>query len=297
MATEQDVLDVVRTYADERVAAAVRPIPGTYVPGPTTTGLLTDKSALTVVRGRQTLSRGGEIRNIWFPDGVVLAAPHTFRNVAFGPPRNPSTATACVVGDNANGLYGSVFEDFLIDGEGSSAWVNGIFATNCTLRRGEITGVTDCIDFLYQCPQPTLTEGNWLHDTKLWRNVPGVNSDGVTHNDGGQFHRGKHITMRGDFIDQVQSQAIMIKQEVSTSAADKLEDILLDRVFFGGGWYNAGLKVHFDRGNDLSGVTIVEPVFTQVQPKPYIVVHPSTRPHIIRARMADGTPVASEVLR
>lgn len=238
-------------------------------PGPGRAGILSDSTeSYKVVTGLTKIYPGETLSHTWFKDGVVIAGKRDFIDCIFGPPKGKTSSSACITGSNANGLWGSTFTDCLIDAENHSLWIAGIFLTNATLLRCEIRNAVDGFDFLYQCPEPTLSQQNWIHSGAYfsWVGAPG---DGKTHNDGGQFHRGKNFTSRGDYIDGFQMQGLMIKQEVSELAIDKLENILIDRTWFGPSM-KVGVNLFISRGNLLESVTINEPRFTPKSPAYYI---------------------------
>lgn len=264
-------------------------VPGVDFGSATNSGLIDKKAKFEVRAGRPTLTDGGTYRNVNFSESVIIKSKCNFINCIFGPPKNPNVSTACVIGDTKEGLYGSTFQHCLIDGQGLNAWVNGIFLCNATIRYCEITRVVDCYSLVHALDRPTLSELNYLHDTTQFKGTAGgINSDGVTHNDGAQGHRGRNYTMRGDYITGIQAECLQFQQQVSTSAADRLDNILIDRCKFGTGYYNAGIRLHIALGNDLSGLTINKPVFEKTS-KPAILITKGVNAKIIDPRYVDGT--------
>lgn len=272
---------------------------GEYVPGPATTGLLpgTVPSRLKIVRGLQTLEAGDPIADTYFTDGVVFAGRRDLNNCQFGGPKNAASSNAVIRPKDLNkGLYGSILSDSVVDA--SSEWdrshLAGIWLGNATLRRVEVRGGTDALDFLTFTTEPTLTEGGWYHDTD-WKSkatgaTAGLNPDGQTHNDGAQYHRGSGpITMRGDLFENHNNAGLMISQ-VSADPKHHSSVILLDRLFFGGGM-TTGINISVGNGDAFEGLKIVRPVFAP-NPKAWLILrNPNTfRGQIGTPQMFDGTP-------
>ena len=153
----------------------------------------------------------------------------------------------------------------------ANEWVGGIGGANFTVLRTEMRNVSDAIGLNSQLGNVT-AKGNWIHDGWMneWTAAQGTPSGGparyypyassssyYTHVDGVQFHRGKHYTFVGNRIggrrvvgkhhatpsqktqinsgDDMYNAAMMIKQEVDNTPANKLEHITIDRNWFEGG--------------------------------------------------------------
>ncbi|MEJ7604393.1 MAG: discoidin domain-containing protein [Kofleriaceae bacterium] len=165
----------------------------------------------------------------------------------------------------------------------ANEWVGGVTGSNFTVLRTEIRNTSDGIGLNSQLGNVT-AKGTWIHDGWFneWTEEQGSPSGGparyypyssgsprYTHVDGVQFHRGKHYTFVGNRIggkrvigahnatpsqksqinsgDDMYNAAMMIKQEVDNTAANKLEHILIDRNWFEGG--AATINITWGRDN------------------------------------------------
>ena len=130
---------------------------------------------------------------------------------------------------------------------------------NYTIRRTEISNVPDGL-CLTSALGNVRAEANWIHNGlyREWSSTtPNMPYAGgyYTHTDGIQFHRGRNYTIRGNLIggkrvpgahhtgmadaissgDDMYNSCIMIKQEVDSTWANKIENVLIERNWFVGG--------------------------------------------------------------
>jgi len=169
-------------------------------------------------------------------------------------------------------------------------WAGGIGGGNYKLLRTEIKHTSDGLALTSQVGNVT-AKGCWIHDGWFneWTPAQGSPSSGTahyypystgtehyTHVDGIQFHRGKNYTFIGNFIggtrvvgdhnavpsekaainsgDDMYNAALMIKQEVDATAANKIENVLIDRNWLAGG--AATVNITFGLDNHFETVTL-----------------------------------------
>ncbi|MEO8702163.1 MAG: discoidin domain-containing protein [Kofleriaceae bacterium] len=201
----------------------------------------------------------------------------------------------------------------------ANEWVGGLRGSNFTVLRTEIANTSDGIGFTSPLGN-VIVKGCWIHDG--WFNEWGASqaspSSGTaryypystgtinyTHVDGIQFHRGKNYTIVGNTIggkrvvgahnatpsqktainsgDDNYNAAFMIKQEVDGTAANKLENILIDRNWLSGG--AATINITWGNGNHFESVTVSNNKFPR-----------STwgdQYYVLRMRDDAGTPVGN----
>lgn len=171
----------------------------------------------------------------------------------------------------------------------ANEWVGGLGGANFTVLRTEIRNTSDGIGLTSQLGNVTV-KGSWIHDGWFneWPASQASPSSGTakyypystgtqhyTHVDGIQFHRGKNYTIVGNRIggkrvrgahnatpserdainsgDDNYNAALMIKQEVDATAANKLEHILIDRNWLEGS--AATVNITWGRNNRFETLT------------------------------------------
>lgn len=237
----------------------------------------------------------------------------------------PTGETAMVTTTSgASDLQGALISDCKLTAEGrENVWVNGVMHSNVKLLRTEITRTCDGVGLTGELGAVQIIDC-WIHDGfyDAWpdgtANKPGW-SDNQIHGDGIQIHRGKDILIRGctiggwrevadpppiedpwttpnaasvavqDSGDDYPNAAIMIKQEVSADASQKIERVIIENNWLAGG--SATVNLGFNHSNDLSGVSIRSNVFDVANPAkgdhPYIVRSAGTTPVLHNNTMAD----------
>jgi hypothetical protein len=202
--------------------------------------------------------------------------------------------TACITGSTSS-VNGLVIEDTRIDCTGREhPLVDAIRESDITVRRTEITRTCDGGSAVTPKGNQTF-EGNWVHDgyyaewVKGSAGWPSSPSDARVHGDGFQLQLGKNLTYRFNNIggvrhpgpyhpspyttvdasmvaykdggDDYENACFMIKQERSDTAADKLENILIEGNWLAGG--AASINLSYDRNNPLATLTIINNKFTR----------------------------------
>jgi F5/8 type C domain len=201
----------------------------------------------------------------------------------------------------------------------ANEWVGGVLGGNFTVLRTEIANTSDGIGLISQLGNVTV-KGSWIHDGWMneWPESQASPSSGTpkyypyssgtlhyTHVDGIQFHRGKNYTVVGNRIggkrvigshnvtpsektqinsgDDMYNAALMIKQEVDDTAANKIENVLIDRNWFEGG--ASTINLSYARSNRFDTLTLSNNRFTR-----------STwgaQWYILRDNDGNGTPIAN----
>lgn len=201
----------------------------------------------------------------------------------------------------------------------ANEWVSGVLGANFTVLRTEITNTSDAISLVSPLGNVTV-KGSWIHDGWMneWGDSQASPSSGTpryypysagtihyTHVDGVQFHRGKNYVFVGNVIggkrvkgehnatpsqkpqinsgDDMYNAAMMIKQEVDDTAANKIENVLIDRNWFAGG--SATINITWGRNNRFETLTFSNNKFPR-----------STwgdQWYILRSRDDAGTPVGN----
>lgn len=217
--------------------------------------------------------RGPEHYRKTFLGAVTMSTyrDQVFRECIFrGDPvgTSPSSSGNAVDGHTnlGGGLGGATFIDCLFEPPGNGTWnpwAHGVAAGDFHLFRCEVSGWTDGVSLTGPFDGTTV-EWSWIHNgffatgTYGDPNTP-VNSDGKTHNDGIQFHRGKNIRIENNYIggvrnlttpnagDDYNNSGIMLKQEVDSALANKLENIYIRKNYFEG--CQTGINIDPDKGN------------------------------------------------
>jgi F5/8 type C domain len=201
----------------------------------------------------------------------------------------------------------------------ANEWVSGVNGGNFTVLRTEIANTSDGVGLISQLGNVTV-KGSWIHDGWFneWPASQASPSSGTakyypystgtvnyTHVDGIQFHRGKNYTVVGNRIggkrvvgehnvtpsqktqinsgDDMYNAALMIKQEVDDTVANKIENVLIDRNWFEGG--AATINLAYARNNRFDTLTLSNNKFAR-----------STwgaQYYILRGRDGTGTPIAN----
>lgn len=268
--------------SDEEVCEAAKAaraalVIGTYRPDETTTGPL---PCVTLTRHDGDLrvdAANTVIEGIDLHGSLVLGRTATNvvvrHSIIRGQLPSPTQETAIRGGGTATTFdrLGLVIEDSRIDLTGRENWFhNNINGANFTLRRTELLRGVDGVGLVSEGGNVRI-EGCYLHHgywTSWTADTPEPkpgHSDMQTHTDGIQFHRGRGYVVRGNFIGgerrsspgtggDFANAGMMIAQEVDTSAANRLDDVLIEKNWLQGG--AATINLAYARNNDLSGVTI-----------------------------------------
>lgn len=314
------------------------PAPGTYRPGPETTGPRPNPdgspravgNGLTRWDGDYAVnSANATVENLDIYGRIILqsgATNATIRNCIIRGPGSSFTSsgsnfTAAITSTSAS-LRNAVIEDCRIDATGrETAWLDGIRGGDYTIRRCEIRATTDGLTF-NAWQGNVVAEANWIHDCHYEEWASGTpnkpsQSDRRTHNDCIQFHRGKGYRIVGNYFggrrtpggiqtydpviiaqkdagDDYENSGIMLKQEVDSTAQNKIENVLISQNWFEGG--AASLNVAPDLGNFFESVTISYNRFIRAQPGVhggYYIIRPTTTQAAIVGNVFDddGTPV------
>jgi hypothetical protein len=272
---ETQLFPGVSAACDAAKKARAALVPATYRPGATTTGPL---SCVPLTRhdGDLTINAANAvIEGLDIYGSVILGSSATNVTIRHSIVRGPVAADdkATFIG-GGTGVYnrlGLTIEDSRIDLSGRENWFrDGIAGANFTLRRTEITRSVDGVGLVSPLGNVVI-EASWIHDGAFFSwtaDTPGPKpsfSDMKTHNDGVQFHRGRHYVLRGNMIggvreatpgtgDDYNNACLMISQGVDGTVANRLEDVLIEKNWFQGG--AASINLAYSNGNDLSGVTI-----------------------------------------
>lgn len=217
--------------------------------------------------GDFTVSSNGQvIENLDIYGSVRLLAYSgvTIRNCRIRGTQATGSSVAMVIASNEN-LRGAVIEDCDLSGRGN-LWLEGMRGGNYTIRRCEIHGVTDGISLTSQLGNVNVL-GCWIHDCAYdeWdSSTPGMPTQGsyYMHCDAIQFHRGKDYVVRGNYIgglragdpttgavwdhhtghkadiqagDDYYNSGILLKQEVDSTDANRIERVLIEQNVLQGG--------------------------------------------------------------
>lgn len=244
-------------------------VPGTYRPGPTTTGPIPGVP-LRKVEGDLAATADNQIIENVDVNGRINVK--TFKNVKIRNfisrgtiARGQDTAFIIGTGDNLNG---AIIEDGLLIGPGNP-WCSAMRGGNYAMRRVEVTNASDGICLTSAIGSVTV-EGCWIHNGYYleWDQATGATSQGgnnynpyaggfYTHADGVQFHRGKNYVIRGNMIggarvpgwgkhhtgaalanaagDDMFNAALMVKQEVDSTLANRIENVVIESNWLAGG--------------------------------------------------------------
>lgn len=293
------------------------PLPGTYRPGPGTTG---PRPEVTLTRwdGDFFVNSANAVIEGWDIYGRIIlqsnASKPTIRNcIVRGPGSgflSSGTNFTAAISSTSASLRNAVIEDVRIDLTGrETAWCDGIRGADYTIRRSEITGTADGLTF-NAWQGNVVAEANWIHNGFYteWDvgtpNRPTSPSDRRTHNDCIQFHRGKNYRVVGNYLggrralgdihtydpvivaakdagDDYENSGIMLKQEVDSTLQNKIENVLISNNWFEGG--AASMNLSPDLGNFFESVVVQYNRFIRAQPG----VHGGY--YIIRASTFAGT--------
>ena len=255
-------------------------IPGTYIPSRATTGRIKGSPPLQKIEHDIKASYNGQVftdLELW--GSIDLGE---FRNVVI---RNCIIRGTAATGRDTSFVYGSgddnrglLIEDSALAGRGN-IWCSAMRGGNYTIRRTELTWIPDGLCLTSPLGNVT-AEGCWIHNGmyKEWTattlNMP--RSGGYySHTDGVQFHRGRNYVLRGNMIggvrvpakhhtagslmainsaDDMYNACLMIKQEVDASAANRIENVLIEKNWFMGG--AASINMTAGRGNTFTSTII-----------------------------------------
>jgi hypothetical protein len=183
-------------------------VPGTYKPGPSTTGVLPGVTR-TVASGSVTISTDNTIyENVTLNGRLSIKAKNVIvRNCLIT--GGTLTPAAGLVNCANAAVSNFLMEDCtLVLSNPHYTW-NGIVGHDFTMRRCDVSGTTDLVN-VYNTnvtgPVPTgvVIEANWLHEM-LWWSAPSAGivhpSDTETHNDVIQHYGGSGTIVRGNLID------------------------------------------------------------------------------------------------
>lgn len=273
---------------DILVYGAYKPVAGV------TAGLADPDANFTTVNGTQTLSSPGQTyTNRIFNGTVFIAATGlTFNNCVFlGSPNAITSTNACIRGHSsiASRWGGATFNDCLIKPQRPSWWMNGAIGENGTFNRCLFEDVVDAFSLSTASDVGSETNINGCVVRKMARYkwLPPETGDGhsdlQTHNDAVQFHRVKNVNIIGNSFIGVEpgrvedswwpSNCMLIKQEVSGSAANLIENVLVDQNWFTGGQVGINMALAFS--NTLGTVTISNNKFTRGGHRLYIISFPT----------------------
>jgi hypothetical protein len=224
----------------------------------------------TLLRGVNTahvIGQGGDLRGATIIDSALVGRPVTVP-ASYNGVANPDAG-------NVNS---------------ANEWCGGVIGGNYTVLRTEIRNTSDGLSLNSQIGQVT-AKGSWIHDGWFneWTLEQHSPSSGTaryypysagtihyTHVDGIQFHRGRNYTFVGNVVggtrvpgdhnvtpsektainsgSDMYNGALMIKQEVDATDANKIENVLIDRNWFEGG--AATINITWGNGNHFESVTI-----------------------------------------
>ena len=169
--------------------------------------------------------------------------------------------------------------------------VAGFRGGSGTVCRCEITSVQDGIGIIqYSANEEDNSflkiEGNWIHKMIFYKGVGHHQPEG-THSDCIQFHIGRNITIRGNRIggiydsygyaqnpaynsgDDAKNSIIMLKQEVNNLPINKLQNVLIEKNVFEGGFY--AINHAAANGNSFETTQIENNWFIQRFPTYYVI--------------------------
>ena len=278
----------------------VWPLPwGEYKPDASTTGPRPGVE-LTRVNGDFRVTEPGQVfENLEIFGRLIIAATAVNalgRNCYVRGPGTNYTGTsqiALVTAPSDFDLRGLTLEDCALDATGrENVYVDGVHGGNFTFKRVEIAGVQDGVS-LKPAIGGQILEACWIHNGAYFEWLAGeVNSpsqDLQTHNDAIQFHRGRGVRIRGCRLggyrapgtpkktapyaldanrtaiiranDDFNNAGIMLKQEVNSDPANKIDDVIIEKNWLEGG--AAMINIAYSNGNNLAGVQIIDNVFAR----------------------------------
>lgn len=249
--------------------------------------------------------------------GVVIDRCHVR-----GPDITGTSAVPAIIMSNNDDLRGAVIRDSTIEG-GGSMWAGAVRGGNYRAERVHVTNVPDGFSLTSVLGNVTL-EACWIHhglygEWAVGTPVLPTGGNCYTHADGVQFHRGKNYLIRGCHIggrrandpltgkaylqhtghaadinagDDLYNSALMIKQEVDDTAANKIENVLIERNWLEGG--TATVNMAGGRGNLFESLTVRDNIFPRAAKGAvqfYILRTPGVGVFIGNVH-EDGAPVA-----
>jgi len=266
------------TAATSPVSSRSQLVIGTYRPDASTIGPVLG-TILEPHSGDFVVSRNGQVvENLQIDGSVELGSFSNVnvRNCLIRGTLATGTDTAFINAANEN-LRGALIEDCILLGRGNQ-WISALRGANYTVHRTEISNMSDGIGLTSALGNVTI-EGCWIHNGYYmeWAaGAPGFRPQGgnYTHVDGIQFHRGKNYVIRGNTIgghrvpgahsvglaalintgDDLYNSALMIKQEVDSSAVNKIENVLIENNWLAGGI--ATINIGSGRGNTFDTTVI-----------------------------------------
>lgn len=215
-----------------------------------------------------------------------------FKNCAFrGMSPSKYTTLNGLIKCYGKGFYHFTLIDCTID---STPWVTqrgasnispfsaGIHGGDFEMYRCEVTGVQDGVNYVAHegwsevtGPEDRwcLVEASWIHGMYYQNNWYGP-SDGRTHSDAFQFNTGKNITIRNSMLggerdmvgyrlwpggynsgDDAANALLMIKQELNSSSAAKIENVLIENNWFQGAAAGVNHYYSASRPNTFASLT------------------------------------------
>ena len=205
---------------------------GTYRPDATTTGILSDRSGLTVINGNYTTVQASElIENKWIKGKVTIKHPGVrIKNCLItGDTAGPSSPSYSAITAYDRQTSPCVVTDCTIEASVTTVYSgNGVHGKDMELYRCNISGWVDGIG---QFDRNCVAKGNWIHDLPRYAWSPN-HGDG-SHNDGIQVHGGSTFTIVGNSIEtgQLGTSAVIVTQDVAATSA-----VLIDRNWFISVW-------------------------------------------------------------
>lgn len=168
---------------------------------------------------------------------------------------------------------------------------SGIRGGSGTVRRCEITNTQDGFSVVQYTldetdPSYLTIEGSWIHKMIFYKGDGHSQPEG-THSDVIQFHIGRNISIRGNRLggiydpygysqypgynsgDDAKNSVIMLKQEVSSDAIYKLQNIIIEKNIFEGGFFSINHAAA--RNNSFETTQIKDNWFILKNPADYVI--------------------------
>ena len=211
-------------------------VPGDYMPGPGTTGILTEKGSLTVHDGNLTTTVPGQvIENLWIKGkltrkhaGVVVRNCYIDGSTA----SESQTSYASVTAYDATGGEPMRMYDCTIRGDVPFVWSgNGFQGADAELHRCDVAGGTDGLNFQNGNVKAIST---WVHDL-AWYAEDFTHVDG-THNDGLQIHGGRDYQVLGCRFDIGYKGTSAILSTTQSGVGGTIGDVEISKSWFFSTW-------------------------------------------------------------
>jgi len=256
-----------RSDYDETYSARDNYAYGTYRPDASTTGILSDRSALTVVNGNyMTVTANEVIENKWIKGAVTVKhLGVVIRNCLItGDTAGPSSPSYSAIKAYDPGTSVDVY-DCTIESAVNSVYAgNGAMGRDIRLYRCDISNFVDGVGLfrnnggVYGC---------WIHDLPYYSWSPS-HSDG-SHNDGIQIHGGSDYEVIGNSVEMgyESTTGLIVTQDDGITS-----DVLINRNWFISTWPTkataAGVGVNISASGS-GGVPYVGITLTDNQFSPF----------------------------